>query len=278
MSNYKVFQINCNPELAELLIAELSEIGFEGFLENEHGFEAYLEEAAFDETLFNEIIFKYSVDKSQVIASNIAQQNWNALWESSFEPVIVSNKLIIKAPFHNITEKYEYEIIIQPKTSFGTGHHETTQSIMELMLKMDFKNKTVFDYGCGTGVLAILASQLGATNIFANDIDDWAFENVGENAAYNKITNIDYQKGDLSIVPNVEYDIILANINKNILLKSFEQLSKHIKPNGIVLISGFYETDLPDLLNCCQAFGLNLQQKVVTNGWCAALLVMAASC
>jgi ribosomal protein L11 methyltransferase len=273
MSIYKVFQINCNPELAEFLIAELAEIGFEGFLENDHGFEAYLEEVTFDETLFNDIIFKYSVDKSQVTASNIAQQNWNALWESSFEPVIVSNKLMIKAPFHNIIEKYEYEIIIQPKTSFGTGHHETTQSIMELMLKMDFNNKIVFDYGCGTGVLAILASQLGATNIFANDIDDWAFENVGENAAYNKITNIDYQKGDLSIVPNEEYDIILANINKNILLKSFEQLSKHVKPNGIVLISGFYETDLPDLLNCCQAFGLNLQQKVVTNGWCAAVLV-----
>ena len=144
---------------------------------------------------------------------------------------------------------------------------------MELMLKMDFKNKTVFDYGCGTGVLAILASQLGATSIFANDIDDWAFENVGENAAMNSITNIDYQKGDLSIVPNTEYDIILANINKNILLKSFEQLSKHVKANGIVLISGFYESDLTDLLDCCQAFGLNLQQKVVTNNWCAAVLV-----
>lgn len=273
MNNYRVFQINSKPDLAELLIAELAEIGFEGFLENEIGFEAYLEEIVFDESLFNEILFKYSVDKSQVVSSNIAQQNWNAQWESSFEPVIVCNKLIIKAPFHNITEKYEFEIIIQPKTSFGTGHHETTQSIMELMLKMDFKNKTVFDYGCGTGVLAILASQLGATNIFANDIDDWAFENVGENAAYNKIANIDYQKGDLSIVPNVEYDIILANINKNILLKSFEQLSKHVKPNGIVIISGFYETDLTDLLNCCQAFGLNLQQKVVTNDWCAAVLV-----
>lgn len=275
MTNYKVFQINCNPELAELLIAELADIGFEGFLENDTGFEAYLLESEYNEYLFREIITNYGLSQNQIMENTIPQQNWNAQWESSFEPVIVSNQLIIKAPFHQIEQKYTYEIIIQPKTSFGTGHHETTQSIMELMLKMDFKDKTVFDYGCGTGVLAILASQLGAKSIFANDIDDWAFENVGENAAYNKITNIDYQKGDLSIVPNEEYDIILANINKNILLKSFEQLSKHVKSNGIVLISGFYETDLPDLLNCCQTFGLNLQQKVVTNGWCAAVLVMA---
>jgi ribosomal protein L11 methyltransferase len=273
MTNYKVFQINCGADLTDILIAELAEIGFEGFLENETGFEAYLLESEYNENLFKEIVSNYSLSQNQIIENTIPQQNWNAQWESSFEPVIVSNQLIIKAPFHQIGQKYPYEIIIQPKTSFGTGHHETTQSIMELMLKMDFKNKTVFDYGCGTGVLAILASQLGATSIFANDIDDWAFENVGENAAMNNITNIDYQKGDLSIVPNTEYDIILANINKNILLKSFEQLSKHVKANGIVLISGFYESDLADLLDCCQAFGLNLQQKVVTNNWCAAVLV-----
>jgi len=272
MTNYKVFQINCGADLTDILIAELAEIGFEGFLENETGFEAYLLESEYNENLFKEIISNYGLSQNQIIENTIPQQNWNAQWESSFEPVIVSNQLIIKAPFHQIEQKYLYEIIIQPKTSFGTGHHETTQSIMELMLKMDFKNKTVFDYGCGTGVLAILASQLGATSIFANDIDDWAFENVGENAAMNNITNIDYQKGDLSIVPNTEYDIILANINKNILLKSFEQLSKHVKANGIVLISGFYESDLTDLLDCCQAFGLNLQQKVVTNNWCAAVL------
>lgn len=273
MNNYKVFQINCNTPIADILTAELADIGFEGFLENETGFEAYLLEQEFNAYSFNSIIEKYNIKANQITENTIPQQNWNAQWESSFEPVIVNNQLIIKAPFHNITQQYDYEIIIQPKTSFGTGHHETTQSIMELMLKMNFKNKTVFDYGCGTGVLAILASLLGANNIFANDIDDWAFENVGENAAMNNITNIDYQKGDLSIVPNTEFDIILANINKNILLKSFEQLSKHVKPNGIVLISGFYETDLPDLLACCQAFGLNLQQKIVANNWCAAVLI-----
>jgi len=273
MTNYKVFQINCSTQLSDILIAELAEIGFEGFLENEVGFEAYLVENNYKADLFNSIINYYGLMPNQIVENTIPQQNWNAQWESSFEPVIVSNELIIKAPFHQIDKKFAYEIIIQPKTSFGTGHHETTQSIMELMLKMDFKNKTVFDYGCGTGVLAILASQLGAANIFANDIDDWAFENVGENAAMNYITNINYQKGDLSIVPNIEYDIILANINKNILLKSFEQLSKHVKLNGNILISGFYESDLADLLICCQPFGLNLQQKVIANNWCAAILV-----
>jgi ribosomal protein L11 methyltransferase len=273
MTNYKVFQINCSTQLSDILIAELAEIGFEGFLENEVGFEAYLVENNYKADLFNSIINYYGLTPNQIVENTIPQQNWNAQWESSFEPVIVSNELIIKAPFHQIDKKFAYEIIIQPKTSFGTGHHETTQSIMELMLKMDFKNKTVFDYGCGTGVLAILASQLGAANIFANDIDDWAFENVGENAAMNYITNINYQKGDLSIVPNIEYDIILANINKNILLKSFEQLSKHVKLNGNILISGFYESDLADLLICCQPFGLKLKQKVIANNWCAAILV-----
>lgn len=272
MSNYKVFKISCNAALREVLIAELAEIGFEGFLEDETGFEAYLEEALFNATDFAAIVQQYGLLPTDYEEKNVPQQNWNANWESSFEPVFINNQLVIKAPFHTIEKQYPIEIIIQPKTSFGTGHHETTQSIMELMLEVDFKGKSVFDYGCGTGVLSILASKQGADYIFANDIDDWAFENIGENAAYNAITNINYAKGDLSIVPAREFDIILANINKNILLRSFEQLSQHCKDAGIVMISGFFETDLPDLLQVSEKYHLQLQHTKVCNNWCAAIL------
>ncbi len=220
MSDYKVFKIRCNTALRELLIAELVEIGFEGFLENEDGFEAYLEQEAYNVNDFSAIMLQYGINQSEYEEKSIAQQNWNANWESSFEPVFIDNKVVIRAPFHVIEKQYPFEVIIQPKTSFGTGHHETTQSIMELMLEVDFEDKSVFDYGCGTGVLSILASKKGAAYIFANDIDDWAFENIGENAGYNNITNINYAKGDLSVVPNKEFDIILANINKNILLRN----------------------------------------------------------
>ncbi len=272
MGNYKVFEIKCNAELKDIIIAELGNINFEGFVENENGFEAYIDETLFNKEEFLAVLNRYDISHSDYSENNIPQQNWNAQWESSFEPVVISNQLIIKAPFHVVEEMYSYEIIIQPKTSFGTGHHETTQSIMELMLQMDFKGKSVFDYGCGTGVLSILASKLEAEYIFANDIDDWAFENVGENAQYNNITNIEYVKGDLSVVPDKEFDIILANINKNILLKSFEQLSKHCKENGIVMISGFFETDLNDLLAVSEKYNLLLQQSTICNGWCAAIL------
>lgn len=272
MGNYKVFEIKCNAELKDIILAELGDINFEGFVENENGFEAYIDETIFNNEEFLTVLNKYHIGRTDYAENSIPQQNWNAQWESSFEPVIISNQLIIKAPFHAVKEVYPHEIIIQPKTSFGTGHHETTQSIMELMLQMDFKDKSVFDYGCGTGVLSILASKLGAEYIFANDIDDWAFENVGENAQYNNITNIEYVKGDLSVVPDKDFDIILANINKNILLKSFEQLSNHCKEKGIVMISGFFETDLNDLLAVSEKFNLLLQQSTVCNGWCAAVL------
>ncbi|MDP1725838.1 MAG: 50S ribosomal protein L11 methyltransferase [Bacteroidota bacterium] len=272
MNNYILLTINCEPEMNELLIAELGDIGFEGFLETDTGFEAYLPELEFNETTSNEIFERYHIKHEQVLKKIMPQQNWNALWESNFEPVVVGEKLLIKAPFHKVEKSYPYVLTIQPKTSFGTGHHETTFLIMKLMLETEFSGKEVFDYGSGSGILAILASKLGSKHIFANDIDAWAAENIFENAALNQIKNIEFVKGDLRNVPDYKFDIILANINKNILIQSFLPLSKKLKHDSRLLISGFYEQDLKDILNEAGSHGLSIKRKEILNNWCAVEL------
>lgn len=272
MNNYILLTIDCEPEMNELLIAELGAVGFEGFLETDTGFEAYLPEPEFNETSSNEIFERYHIKPEQVYKKTMPQQNWNAVWESSFEPVEISEQLLIRAPFHKVEKSYPYVLTIQPKTSFGTGHHETTFLIMKLMLQMEFNNKQVFDYGSGTGILAILASRLGSKNIYANDIDEWAADNIFENTTLNQVTNIEFKKGDLSSVPDIKFDIILANINRNILMDSFYLLSKKLKPDGSLLISGFYESDLQDLLAEAGNQGLSMKHKETLNNWCTVEL------
>lgn len=268
MDNYILLEVGCEEPIKEILIAELNELGFEGFIESDSGFEAYIAEIDFKKELVDQLLSQYKIDESGVTYKSVAQQNWNAEWESSFEPVIIDETLLIRAPFHQMEKSYPIELIIQPKTSFGTGHHETTFLIMQLMLKMDFNNKTVFDYGSGTGILAILASKLGAKSIYANDIDDWAADNIIENTGLNGVNSIWFEKGNLESVPAQKFDIILANINKNILLQSLDGLAKLLNPGGIVLMSGFYDTDLPDLLQEANKFGLGFKRKEVLNGWC----------
>jgi len=270
MSEYKVFHISCDNSNQEILTAELANIGFEGFLENDQGFEAYIPTELFVEEDFNQILEKYDVKEAEIKSEIVEPQNWNKIWESSFEPVIIDDDVVIKTSFHNLGKKYDYEILIHPKTSFGTGHHETTQLIIELMKSYDFTNKSVLDYGCGTGVLSIFASMLKAENIFAFDIDDWAFENVAENCKLNGVQNVIYKKGDLSIVPDEKYHIILANINKNILRNSFEKLSKFLDINGLLLISGFFDTDLEDLNAVAENYKFKLVKHISRNNWCAA--------
>ncbi|MBC7382783.1 MAG: 50S ribosomal protein L11 methyltransferase [Bacteroidia bacterium] len=273
MNNYLLLEITCEELMRDILIAELAEAGFEGFIEKDNGFDAYLPEEEFNREATYEIFERYEIPLVMVTKKIMPQQNWNAQWESSFEPVVINERLIIKAPFHKIEKAYPYELIIQPKTSFGTGHHETTHIIMELMLNMDFNNKHVFDYGSGTGILAILATKLGAKSVFANDIDDWAADNILENAGLNNVNNIQFKKGDLSTVPHQMFDVILANLNKNILMKSFDGLSKLLKPHCPLLISGFYESDLHELSRGAAGYGVELSGQKVMNNWCAAVLI-----
>ncbi|MCF8253250.1 MAG: 50S ribosomal protein L11 methyltransferase [Bacteroidia bacterium] len=272
MQNYILCDFTCSSEKSELLIAELSQINFEGFIENENGFEAYLPESDFNQDDLNSILVQYEIDFTNVAIRKVAPQNWNANWEGSFEPVTIGTKLRIRAPFHEPSSDFSIELIIQPKTSFGTGHHETTYSIMELMLNFKMENLEVFDYGSGTGILAILASKLGAKTIFANDIDPWAAENIFENAELNQIENISFIQGDIQAAKSQTFDLILANINKNILMDSFTHLFPLLRENGHLIISGFYETDLPDLTSEAKKCGFNFKEKVTTNNWTAAVL------
>jgi ribosomal protein L11 methyltransferase len=276
MNTYQLFEIKCETDTAEILIAELSAIGFEGFLENDEGFEAYILSEDLNRNLMNEVCEQYGISANHIQEKEVQNQNWNAAWEQNFQPVIIKNTIRISAPFHELANEYPIELLIQPKTSFGTGHHETTASIMELLLSEDVKDKNVFDFGTGTGILSILAKVLGAKEIFANDIDDWAAENIHENLDLNKMDGIDFKKGGLEVLNSAQvFDLILANINKNVLMQSFEKLSSHSHNKSKLYISGFLEKDLPDLKHQAEKAGWLLSNKVVNGEWCAASFLVA---
>jgi len=228
-----------NQAQSEILIALLANIGFEGFEEKENTLQAFIKKEDFIEKDVAEIITKNNLVFSQ---KNIEQQNWNAQWESSFEPVIVDNFVAVRASFHKPITNVKYEIIITPKMSFGTGHHATTFLMMQQMSKINFTHKLVFDFGTGTGVLAILAEKMGATQIFAIDNDDWSIENTNENILANNCTNINLKKAD-TIEPINKVDIVLANINLNVISAAINQIVGICKLQTQVLFSGFLPTD-----------------------------------
>jgi ribosomal protein L11 methyltransferase len=273
MESYLEFQITCNSDIREQLIAELAEENYEGFVENDNGFTAFVPSSKFSRDVFEQLLTKYGLDAGAVPQNTIAQQNWNAQWEASYEPIIIADRVLVKAPFHQLSENYEYVITIQPKNTFGTGHHATTQLMLQLMLDTDFSNKNILDYGCGTGVLGIMAVKQGANKVLGIDIDEWCTDNIEENKALNNITAFEFRQGTLEVLKENEiFDCILANINKNILLSSFATLSKHLANNGMLLISGFYETDLDDLATAALSSHLHVHHHLTKNEWCAALL------
>lgn len=271
MEAYFEFAITCNEDIKELLIAELAELEYEGFIETDEGFSAYIPQSLHNPLVYNDLLLKYGINPNDVPHSVIEPQNWNAQWEASYEPIIVADKILVRAPFHDLQMSYEHTITIQPKNTFGTGHHETTQLVLELMLEQDFNNKQIFDYGCGTGVLGLMALKLGAAQIVGNDIDEWCLDNITENKNLNNLQNFEFRLGSLSVIKATEtFDGVLANINKNILLNSFSDITKHMKPGAFLLISGFYETDLADLKKATDPLGLQFKKHLVKNDWCAA--------
>ncbi|MCF6352262.1 MAG: 50S ribosomal protein L11 methyltransferase [Cyclobacteriaceae bacterium] len=269
--SYLEFTINCNPTFTEILIAEFSELGFDTFQETEAGFITFLE-SEFDKTLLNDLKERYAVPANfSYTQKETIKQNWNRAWEKNYDPIIIDDTCVVKAPFHTNLPTYPIELIITPKMSFGTGHHETTHLMLTEMLTLDFKKKKVMDVGTGTGVLAILAKKQKAQSVLAFDIDDWCVENTVENAGVNgvvlevkkaSIENIDLKGG---------YDIVLANINKNVLISQMNYYKKSLNAKGgTILLSGFYKTDLKDIIKHAKEVELNYVHHKVRNNWTMA--------
>ncbi len=253
----------------EILIANLSEMGFESFVEQDTGITAYIQSQLFNNELLKNIgqitITGVSIDfKHQLIK----EQNWNETWEKNyFEPILIANKCLIRSTFHKNTPKTKFEILIDPKMSFGTGHHETTFLMIEEILELELQGKTVLDMGCGTGVLAILSSQKGARDICAIDIDEWSYNNTLENIKLNSVKNVGILLGDKNLIENKYFNIIYANINKNILIADIQDYATRIHQGGKLLLSGFYKEDFDDINKIATANGLVLTSQREKNNW-----------
>ncbi len=271
---YTRLQVTVAPEFAELLMAEITEAGFESFMETENGFEAYVELENYDKAQLDAIKEKYSLQTPVVFElDRIQKQNWNEEWEKSYQPILVDDKCLIRADFHQPDEKIPYEVIITPKMSFGTGHHQTTYLMVKNQMTMDHKGKRVMDAGCGTAILSIMASKLGAKEVEAFDIDDWSVVNGKENMEVNSTLNINLRQGKLSdFTFDKPFDIILANINKNVLLDEMKQYHQYLKKGSLLLLSGFYQHDIPDLLAEAKKYSLTEVQRDDRETWAALLL------
>lgn len=259
----------------DLLINALGEIGFDTFEELDFGFKAYIPVDDFNQELLDETlsvyhnIFTFSYD-----IMLIPQKNWNEVWESNFEPIEIGNQIFVRATFHQARPEFSYEIVIDPKMAFGTGHHQTTSMMLQLMLENDFAGKKVLDMGCGTGILAIMASKLDAAEITAIDYDPVCYESTIENANLNNIENITALCGSKEAIPDESFDIILANINRNILIDQMERYSEVLKADGEIYFSGFYESpDLDIIIDEAGKFGLKYITHKKEKDWVAAKFV-----
>ena len=256
----------------EVMIAEMGSVGFEGFEETSSGFKAYIPKNEYREKSFKQIaVFSQDGLSIDWNTSDIAPENWNSAWEQNFTPTRIGDRCVIRADFH-LPEKAEFELIITPKMSFGTGHHETTQLMVLLLLETDCHQKSIVDMGTGTGVLAILSEKKGATNILAIDNDPWCIENTLENIATNQCKNIRTKLTD-QLSETLLFDSVLANINRNILLEQMDAYAKALKPAGNLLLSGFYVEDLGIIRSKCESLGFRFIRNFEKNQWVAALFI-----
>ncbi|HAG16398.1 MAG TPA: 50S ribosomal protein L11 methyltransferase [Bacteroidales bacterium] len=265
------FSIEPQTPFQDMLISELAEIGFESFEETETELLAYIQEPLFDEkelsnlnSLNNKLVtINYSVKQ-------IPAQNWNALWESNYDSVTIDNRCYIRAPFHPSMPEMEFEILIEPQMSFGTAHHETTANMISYLLEEEVSGKSFLDMGCGTAVLAILAHKKGASPVCAIDNDEWAYKNSIDNIAKNNTNDIQVFLGDAVLIEHKTFEIIFANINKNILLADIEYYTQSLSKNGLLFMSGFYKHDLKDIQSKSELLGLKFISYKEKNSWVAA--------
>ena len=272
--NYTELTLELNPiELfSEMLTYQLGEVGFEMFEETPQGFKAYIQTSNFNQEEVNEIIEGVKELNCEVnyTIQDIPWQNWNAEWEKNYKPEIISNKIYVRAEFHEANPAYEHEIIVQPRMAFGTGHHPTTSQVMEAMLNIDFQNKSLLDMGCGTGILAILGMQLGAISAYAIDNDPNSVENSIENAQRNGYPQIEVALGSSELLEGKSYDIILANINRNIILNDLEKYATALNSGGLLITSGYYTSDLSVIKSKATEYQVDYLQHTSQNDWCCA--------
>ncbi len=274
-TNYIEYSFKIEPlqPWSEILIAELGEAGFESFIESDDGILAYIQKADWQPGMLESIhILGHPIVKIRYEFKEIEQENWNATWERNFNPIRIGNDCIVRAPFHEKPE-VSYDVVIEPKMSFGTGHHETTHMMLEFILEQDFKGKSVLDMGSGTGVLAILAAMKGAKDIDAIDNDTWCYLNAKENVERNGCNHIQVYEGDAGRLQARQYDIIFANINRNILLVDIPKYVQSLNKAGFIYLSGFYLEDLPSITQKCEDEGLKFEKKLQKNNWVAAKYV-----
>jgi len=272
--NYTELNLQLNPlELfGEMLTYQLGEIGFEMFEDTPQGFKAYIQTANFNNDAVQEIIEGIKELNCEVsfTIQDIPWQNWNAEWEKNYQPEIIGNKIYVRAEFHEANPSYPHEIIVQPRMAFGTGHHPTTSQVMEAMLDIDFKNKSLLDMGCGTGILAILGMQLGASYAYAIDYDPNSVDNSIENAQRNGYPQIEVALGSSELLEGKSYDIILANINRNIILNDLDKYAASLNAGGLLITSGYYTSDLSVIKNKATEYHIDYLQHTSQNDWCCA--------
>ena len=262
--DFATISVSCPADLSELLIAELFEIGFDSFQELEAGFQGSCELPLFDNDKVSVVLSQYegvsySINEEEKV-------NWNEEWEKNYDPVIINESCIVRASFHPPRPEFNYEIVVTPKMSFGTGHHATTALALTYLMDQNLTGKKVLDVGTGTGILAIMASLRGANHILATDIDDWCIENSLENFSLNNV-HAKVIKGEIALVEDRDFDVIIANINKNVLASQMAAYSERLSPSGTLLLSGFYEDDNMDLIAIGKQLGLEKVFNSAKDGW-----------
>ena len=268
---YIAYHFEVSPSIPgkEILMAELGILGFESFVESAEGLSAYIQKKDHYSNILESL--KISENPEFSIShrvEEIEQVNWNALWEANFKPIVVDERCSIRASFHDPAD-LEFDIVIEPKMSFGTGHHETTHMMIQFILETDLKNKSVLDMGCGTAVLAILADKKGSSSVEAIDIDEWCYQNSLENIRRNSCQNIRVLKGDASLLKAQAFDVIIANINRNILLNDIPVYATCLNANGFLFLSGFYKEDIPKIQAVCKYSNLSFEAQIFRNDWVA---------
>lgn len=274
--NYIQVNFNCNPNtelITDVLAAQLADIGFESFLPSENGIEAFIPAPLFSVEKIDELLSGFLLDVVIRYSFNeIEDKDWNEEWEKNyFQPIVLDDKCCIHSSFHQPVENYEYRILIDPKMAFGTGHHQTTELILREILSMNLQNRSVLDMGCGTAVLAILASMKGAHPITAVDIDEWAYKNALENVRLNNTGKIQVLLGGTEILGNETYDVIFANINRNILLQDIPSYTEVMNENGTLIMSGFYKEDIPVIREKSERSGLTFRSFSEQDNWVAVV-------